>query len=112
LFRWTAVSTNHVSVALPPDMVAVNGCDCEVVTAARRGERETVMAPGSGGGGGGEVAEFPAPQEISPKEKSAEDANAKSWIEYFGRQKDNKRSRNVDIIRISPERGIERTKGR
>jgi hypothetical protein len=70
------LSTNQVSIALPPDIVAVKVCDCHVVMAARRGERETVMplGPGGGGVGGGgvgEVEELPPPQEISPGDNSA-----------------------------------------
>jgi hypothetical protein len=82
-------STNHVSVALPPDIVAVNSCDWEVVTAVRCGDRKTVMVLGAGGlgVGVGEAERFLLPQEVSPGNKSAK-TKAREKIERFVRNKD------------------------
>jgi len=83
------LSTNHVSVALPPDIVAVNSCDWEVVTAIRCGERETVMVLGAGGlgVGFGEVEKFLPPQEVSSGDKSAK-TKTREKIERLVRKKD------------------------
>ena len=83
------LSTNHVGVALPPDIVAVNRCDWEVVTAVRCGDRETVMVLGAGGPGlgVGEVAKFLLPQEVSPGDKTAK-TKPREKIERFVRKKD------------------------
>jgi len=82
------LSTNHVSVALPPDTVAVNSCDWEVVTAVRCGERETVMVLGAGGVGVGirEVKKLPPLREVSPGNRSAE-TKSRAKIGRFVRQK-------------------------
>jgi len=83
------LSTNHVSVALPPDIVAVNSCDWEVVTAVRYGNRETVMVLGGLGVGVEveEVEKFLLPQEFSPGDKSAKTKPSET-IERFVRKKD------------------------
>ena len=83
------LSTNHVSVALPLDIVAVNRCDWEVVTAVRYGDRETVMvlAAGGLGVGVGEVEKFLLPQEVSAGDKSAK-TKPREKIERFVRKKD------------------------
>ena len=62
-------STNHESVPVPPDSVALNACGCDVVTAERRGESATVTLEVGGGFGVGE--EFPPPQEVNPGETRA-----------------------------------------
>ena len=63
-------STNHESVALPPDRVAVNIWGWEVVTAERWGETTAVTPLGTGGGDGpGLKEELPPPQEVSPRER-------------------------------------------
>ena len=83
------LSTNHVSVALPPDIVAVNSCDWEGVTEVRCGDKETVMVLGAGGlgVGVGEVEKFLLPQEVSPGDKSAQ-IKPREKIERFVRKKD------------------------
>ena len=71
-------STNHRSVPVPPDSVAVTVWGCEVVTAESLGERETVTLEDGGGGvdggvdGGGVdgvlgVDEVPPPHPIIAK---------------------------------------------
>ena len=97
------LSTNQVSVALPPDIVAVNSCDWEVVTAVRCGERETVMVLGAGGVGVGvgEVKKVPPPQEVSPGNKSAE-TKTRAKIERFVRKKDELLFRSIASITMFP----------
>jgi hypothetical protein len=82
------LSTNHVSVALPPDIVAVNSCDWEVVTAVRCGDKETVMVLGAGGlgVGVGEVGKFLLPHEVSSRDNSAKTKPSEK-IERFVRKK-------------------------
>ncbi len=73
---WTS-STNHKTVPVPPARVAVKDCGCEVVTAERCGERETVTLEVGGGvvgvdGVEGVVEEAPPPQAVSQRQRSSD----------------------------------------
>ena len=99
-------STNHVSVALPPDIVAVNSCDWEVVTAVRCGDRKTVMVLGAGGlgVGVGEVEEFLLPQEVSPGKQECQDKSQGKNRTICSQQ------RRITIPKRCQHHGVSRTK--